>query len=451
MYSLIVKNGITGSKFGDWLFVFIAIGFVLSLFVGILTAYVLGPEVALSQYLWSLADPTWMPPGQQSIPILGSHHFGDWQIFIGWAKSENPYLLTPLAFNGLPVLYWLLVPLSSLNLGLTFAIMWGLTITVFSICFYFGLRYLPIQNRLIISFLLLFLSTGMIWSFTRGSMQGLAIGTTTISIYLYSKNKYLYSGILFAVACSIKPYLLLFLLWPILDKKFKQIGIFVICFGIVSLLGFYLMDGGFFDTFVGWLTGNSHYSSKDGAYLMTKGVGLFSLLLYLIGIYNGASEVSSFIGEAPTWVFVLPGAFWILGILYLYLLEKTPKWIILIFLLAASQLVMPASQIYTMAFATFAVLIFFQNVRMIKEPISKRYSLGIWFVVIALLSSIVPMQISPTINSFEIWNFGAFISPVFWAISMIYFVLISTISLKRAGRFIFPDMYTFSTKNNLDN
>lgn len=446
-----MKNGITGSKFGDWLFVFIVIGFVLSLFVGIVTAYVLGPEVAISQYLWTLADPTWMPPGQQSIPLLGSHHFGDWQIFIGWAKSENPYLLTPLSFNGLPVLYWLLVPLSGLNLGLTFVIMWGLTLAVFSICFYFGLRYLPIQNRLVISFLLLFLSTGMIWSFTRGSMQALAIGMTAISIYLYSKNKNLYSGILFAVACSIKPYLLLFLLWPILEKKYKQIGIFAICFGVVSLLGFYLMNGGFYDTFFGWLTGNSHYASEDGAYLMTKGVGLFSLLLYLIGIYNGAAGVSSFIGEAPNWVFVLPGAIWILGILFLYLRGKTPKWIILIFLLAASQLVMPASQIYTMAFAAFAVLIFFQNVRKLKEPTSNRTSIGIWFVLFALLSSIVPMQISPTINSFEIWNFGAFISPIFWTISMIYFVLISTFPLKSAGRIIYSDMNTFSGNTNLKN
>ena len=66
---------------------------------------------------WNLTDKPYMPKGQQAHPLLGPHYFGDWQLYVAWAKDPHPYFGHVQNSNMLPPATWLIAVIGLLPFG----------------------------------------------------------------------------------------------------------------------------------------------------------------------------------------------------------------------------------------------------------------------------------------------------------------------------------------------
>ena len=177
-------------------------------------------------------DPTWMPPGQTSIPILGVHHFGDFQIIAGYANAINPYDPTlALQAQYLPFTFVLAKFLLLFGLKGAFIIYSLLTLFFLFVPVLLIVRKSQVVSPLLFICLVFFLTQPFLTIFDRGNLQGLMSGFIFMSYYFYSIEKRKLAFIFLICASLLKGYPILLLLFLQRDRiRNFLFGIFALTF-----------------------------------------------------------------------------------------------------------------------------------------------------------------------------------------------------------------------------
>ena len=168
---------------------------------------------------FSANDPTWMPPDQLSVPIIGVHHFGDFQIMAGYANSVNPYdpsLTLPAQyapFTFLFIKFLLVFGLKNAYILYTSLTFLSIMIPVLFIC----KRSLASLHWIYIS-LAVVLTQPFLTIFDRGNLQGLMSGLIFLSYYFYTSGRRKLAFSFLILAAALKGYPLLILLFMKRDR-----------------------------------------------------------------------------------------------------------------------------------------------------------------------------------------------------------------------------------------
>jgi hypothetical protein len=170
-----------------------------------------------------VADRPWMPDGSTPQPIFFQHYFGDWLIRFSYANLDNPYdqrLLFPEVFPPFGILFFRLlgfIPpiISYVIFNIITFLVW---IKVLSI--YFSKK--SILEKILFLFVFVVFTLPAIFNFDRGSVFVFIYGTVALILYWDSQNtKKMWVIILFTIVVSLKPYLLILILWWVRRKKIK--------------------------------------------------------------------------------------------------------------------------------------------------------------------------------------------------------------------------------------
>jgi hypothetical protein len=160
-----------------------------------------------------------MPPGQSSIPILGVHHFGDFQIIAGYANAINPYDPTlALPAQYLPFIFVLTKFLLLFGLKGAFIIYSLLTLFFLFVPVLLIVRKSQVLSPLLFICLVFFLTQPFLTIFDRGNLQGLMSGLIFMSYYFYSIENRKIAFIFLICASLLKGYPILLLLFLQRDR-----------------------------------------------------------------------------------------------------------------------------------------------------------------------------------------------------------------------------------------
>jgi arabinofuranan 3-O-arabinosyltransferase len=343
-------------------------------------AFTAGGDDLLARFVGPIDDPSWMPPGQEVVRLAGRHYFGDWQIFIGWGRDPNPYVLWPLVLNSLPGAYYFLAMLGLLPFSISIWIFFGLTLGMSGLAAFLLLSRYTSPQRLMITVILFGSSIGMLFTLGRGALQGVAMGLVGVAIALGYKDYYLrtsnadtvesfrgetdkwswrrmMSAVVLAAAIMLKPYFAVLLLWPMLNRRWRYLCVTVGIVVVTSIAGFALLPGGFMTTVQGLVRGLSPYSSGDMTYHMGGAVSLVGFLLWLMRVIAGPNAVAQVLeGSGPIAMWT-PALLWILALVAIFAMRALPRWVFMVLLLASTQLILPTAQVYTMVWAPYAVIL----------------------------------------------------------------------------------------------
>jgi hypothetical protein len=271
---------------------FLNIIFVFNLtYFWILQYFSVEPVDYIKRLSFIVEDIPWMPPGFIAKPYFGLHYFGDWQLAIAFARSDNPYLLEFLPSQTPPFGTFLIkvfaLPFSSPLLEL---ILFMLINIAFLILIFIYMVKRSDKTKfeiiyLIASFLLH--SSGFFLNIDRGSLHFWTYFLLVFTIISFTKNWKL-ALIFFIICVSLKPQMLITLVFFIKHINFK---IFLKWFSIlfvilnISTLFFYSGSSLFIKSVLGLSQGLVRYTSNlDGQ--------MFDMLLRSISLQ----------GSIATWI-----------------------------------------------------------------------------------------------------------------------------------------------------
>jgi hypothetical protein len=229
-------------------------------------------------------DPTWMPPGQNSAPILGVHHFGDFQIIAGYSNSDDPYdpsLALPAQY--LPFTFVLMKFLMLFGLNNAFYLYALLTFLAIVIPVVLFTKNTPIPFRFIYVALILLLTQPFLTIFDRGNLQGLMSGLIFLSLYFYMEKKRKLAFFFLILASSFKGYPILLLLF-VKRERIKSFILGVVTLSGFTFINFLLLDLDIFKAVLGYRSGLSVNQSS----CLTCGYSASSLLdKFVLTIFPG--------------------------------------------------------------------------------------------------------------------------------------------------------------------
>lgn len=204
---------------------------------------------------FSANDPTWMPPDQLSVPIIGVHHFGDFQIMAGYANSVNPYdpsLTLPAQyapFTFLFVKFLLVFGLKNAYILYTSLTFLSIMIPVLLICkrSLAGLHWIYISLTVV-------LTQPFLTIFDRGNLQGLMSGLIFLSYYFYTSGRRKLAFSFLILAAALKGYPLLILLFMKRDR-IKNFLLGLIAFTGIFVGSLTILSLGIIETISGYRDG----------------------------------------------------------------------------------------------------------------------------------------------------------------------------------------------------
>lgn len=369
----------TGSPQGDWIIAAVVALWCAVLLYSAYVAFTAGGDDLLTRFVGPIDDPSWMPPGQDLVRLAGRHYFGDWQIFVGWGRDPNPYILWPLVLNSLPGAYFFLAAVGVLPFSYSIWLFFGMTIGLTALGSFALLREFNPSQRLILTVVLFGSSIGMLFTLGRGALQGVAMAMIGIALALAYREVGLFQSrpepsdvcegrwgsrrgtVLQAMAISfavmLKPYFAVLLLWPLLARHWRVVWLTLSIVGVTSLVGFAVLPGGLVTSLQGLFRGLSPYSSGDMTYHMGGAVSLVGFLLSVVRITAGPNQVQAMLESASPLAMWAPAGLWLVVLVAIYFLQTLPKWMFVVLLLASTQLILPTAQVYTMVWAPWALIV----------------------------------------------------------------------------------------------
>ena len=160
----------------------------------------------------------------------------------------------------------------------------------------------------------------------------------------------------FAVAICIKPYLVLLLISPLLERDFRHFARVVGAVASASLVGFLLLQGAW-DTSIGmYLQTTGRYSRpKWQASSLTGTHGMLGVLTHPVLLGTGDPLLTlTWIKAFPTWALLAPGTAWLALVAWVLYKKSLSPPLRFALLMSLGMLVVPSSQAYTAIFASCA-------------------------------------------------------------------------------------------------
>jgi ABC-type multidrug transport system fused ATPase/permease subunit len=203
----------------------------------------------VNMYLTNLAsDPPWMPDGQVSLPIIGTHHFGDWALLRGWILSGDPYHQQLAAYP--PIALLLAEPFTWISNQSGFVLYILTTVALLASAIYRILQGIDWLLRVQLTIFLSLLNAPMLVVFDRGNNVGIMVGLISWGLINLNEKKFSRAILFLGIGAGMKLYpIVIFFalfLWGYRRVALAGFGLAV----VPNVLLFSRYPGGIFENFV---------------------------------------------------------------------------------------------------------------------------------------------------------------------------------------------------------
>lgn len=352
---------------GDRLVGLAAVGAALSLGHAWMTQYA-NPEgngFLGSKLSGPVVDLMPTPADQPALqPLLGMHYFSDLQLAIAYGKTANPYTIDyPAQYPPLGILEFRALGL----LGYSGSLWVFLLASVGLLCWVGWQMMGDLQRprKLANLLILVVLTPAMIMAVDRGALSPLAIALVGCAFLAARRERWVLSGVVLVLAVSLKPYLVLLLLYPLLRGFWK----YALATGVGAVVGnlaaFVVFPGNVWQSVDGLLSATLRYASSANAaeqavtvkFVTLDAVSGTGTLLRLITWLKNI-DVASMVYDDHANLVLVPGILFLAVLGVILLNRRLPFWAPLSLTLAATTVVLPATPLYTLTWASLAAFIF---------------------------------------------------------------------------------------------
>jgi len=378
-------------------------------------------DINIYQY-WSFKaeDPPWMPPPQSSIPILGKHHFGDFQLPIGWAKSVDPFELGNSNILP-PVGMYFYRLLSFFPMTFSYLIFFAFSSFILIICLRKILLTFPGNLKLQALGVFVGLSLPIYIAYDRGASILFASSLIVYGYLIYSTNKKnklikVFATSMVVLGVSLKPYLLIVLmLWSFKNKSmiWKH---FIPAIAATNLLLSFTFDGGLIHVIKNLIGGYLIQVGIDNPGWLYSGVSLSAGICRGSFLLLGAEDSLKFVEQYQKYSWI-PGLL-VIAILIIASYTFRKIWTNNFYIglsLICIQLTVPVSMSYTLVWSTFGTTIILADLynQKLNKIAKTRYMLS----AVGFITLLLPLPFRNYLLIESILSAGTFILVI--AISII--------------------------------
>ena len=388
------------NTWGDRLVGFGAVGIALALAHAWMTQYAnpQGNGFFSQKLSGPIEDLMPIPPDTAPLqPLVGYHYFSDLQLAVAYGKTANPYLIDyPAQYPPIGILEFRLLGLLGYQASL-----WLFLLGAIAILGFVGWQLMgevPRSRKLVNVLVLVVITPAMVMAVDRGALSPIATGMVGLAFLAARRKRMFVAGVIFVLAISLKPYLALVLLYPLLRGYWKFVLQTTAGTALINLAAFALFPGGFMNSLNGFINATLRYADSEAAAdqaITVKFVTLDSVsgtgtILRVITFWKNI-DVASMIYDDYVGFILLPGILFLAALVVILLNKGFPFWVPLTLTLASSTVVLPATPLYTLTWASLAALYFgssnsdpFPRSTTTTEPTDRTWLRVTYLVAIAL-------------------------------------------------------------------
>jgi hypothetical protein len=382
-------------------------------------------NVQLSFKAW---DPLYMPPDPTSTPVIGRHHFGDFQLQLTYARqlrnSISPYFNPILPEQYPPISQLLFVPLSYLSLRTSSVIYFALSIAVFIVPLWLLLAPRRVEYGIIFLMPVAVLSTGFISSLDRGNNVIIALGLIAWALWCWRHERWAWCGVLIVAAIGLKAYPAALLIVPLALRRYRFTLAVAASAAAVNLLAVAFYAGGFWRNLravIDVLALSPPISADPLNQLYSW--SLYSVIPKTAGLLFGPTAADRLLAPASiiTW---LPSIAYVCGLFFVIRRGRVPQWCWGPLALASTQVLVPVSYGYTSVWAAVGA-VWFARGSVVHAGIEDRSSTDKTGFVMLRILLLLALTVTLTPSVFTISGTGgfetavaAYLSPLLLALTM---------------------------------
>ena len=197
----------------------------------------------VNMYLTNLAsDQPWMPEGQVSLPIIGTHHFGDWSLLRGWILSGDPYHQMLPAYP--PISLLITEPFTWFSNQSGFILYFISTVALLASAIYRILEELDWLLRLQLTLFLSLLNAPMLLVFDRGNNVGIMVGLISWGLIYLNEKKSSKAILFLGIGAGMKLFPIV-IFFPLFLWGYRKIALAGFGLAVIpNVLLFYRYPGG---------------------------------------------------------------------------------------------------------------------------------------------------------------------------------------------------------------
>jgi hypothetical protein len=311
----------------------------------------------VNMYLTNVASdpPVPMPEGQVSLPILGTHHFGDWSMLRGWILSGDPYHQVLPAYP--PISLLLAEPFTWFSNQSGFILYFLTTVALIASAIFRILKELDWLLRAQLTLFLSLLNAPMLLVFDRGNNVGIMVGFISWGLIYLNEKKSSKAILFLGIGAAMKFYPIM-IFFPLFLWGYRKIALAGFGLAVIpNVLLFSRYPGGIIENLKIFINEVLLGGYTTGAGITPQFVinqhGPFSTLLALKCQNSGLNNTLEYFQNIPTIIKYLPLILFlfVLGIM----LRKVHRFLISreVFLLSSLQF-LPLMPPYVSIWATVA-------------------------------------------------------------------------------------------------
>jgi hypothetical protein len=263
----------------------------------------------VNMFLTNLAnDPPWMPDGQTTLPIIGTHHFGDWSLLRGWVLSGDPYNQLLPAYP--PISLLLAEPFTWFSNQTGFMLYFMATVVLLASAIYRILKGHDWFLRAQLTLFLSLLNAPMLLVFDRGNNVGIMVGLISWGLIYLKENKSLQAILFLGIGAGMKLYPIV-IFFPLFLWGYRKISLAGLALAVIpNVLLFYRYPGGIVNNLTIFINEILLGGYSSGAGVKPEFVvnqhGPFSTLLALKCQNSGLANALEYFQNIPTVIKYLP-------------------------------------------------------------------------------------------------------------------------------------------------
>ena len=333
-------------------YVLIALG--VCWFLLILLEFYFGRDL-IDAISFRVQDATWLPPNiGPSQELIGLHHFGDFQIWLGYAGIYNPFAgFIKYPPQSPPQALWLFKALLRLGFQQVIGIpkvllgFWVLSFVSWakgsSIFFKeIGLQKSELRYLIAISAL----SAPFIVTFDRGSLQFIVVGACLLYSHYASNNRNFWASIFFAIAVSLKPYCAILILWPVCLRNWRAVwGALTLSF-LLTISAIWMLPSSFNSGLRSFLSALSSHVAGPNLSWLNDSVSSPAAVWKFVNLLRFQPLIDKFESESQLFLMLI-GLITLASIVVIIASRFSSKRQTIILLLSTTQLIVPLSGLYT--------------------------------------------------------------------------------------------------------
>ena len=339
-----------------------------------------------SQISSIVRDTTWYSSETtyRQVPLWGKHNFSDLQIFFGWNADPNPYferiVIPPIPPFGLS--YYALLNFWNPQVGF---IVWLFSTIFFSaLVTRLWLKTESPSSQATAYCALVLLNTSALMGIDRGNILLILMPIVGFLFFKVLNLQHLgrFDAFLLASAISLKPFLLLLVIFFIIERKYRFVFQTILIGLACNLIAIPMYGGHPIGIVRTMISQQSEYNNSDMLEFSVKwSSAAFRVLFGALQLFGGRefaiSELTRF-----NLLIGLPGIVYLIFVIIICTRREIPMWIRMISIMSTAQMVVAASPRYDMVWTCIGGLVILQQPPQSKissEPIISRKELAIAF------------------------------------------------------------------------